>query len=100
MTGVRKSTVFLSFAAAGLLLTGLMFVHAAMAHRHNLTGLATKRQMVRELALTDLSLFTDARYTRHLSQADINTPFQDYPGAFEHFPSGTIVTPPQHLRRP
>ena len=48
--------------------------------------------------LTDLSLFTEARYTRHLTQADRHTPFQDHPFALEHFPSGSLVTPPDLLR--
>lgn len=47
--------------------------------------------------LTDLCLFTDARYTRHPSLADRHSPFQDYPLAFEHFPSGSLISPPAHL---
>jgi hypothetical protein len=31
--------------------------------------------------------------------ADLHTPFQDHPMSFEHFPSGTLVTPPPHLRQ-
>ena len=57
------------------------------------------RQQVAELELTDLSLFTEARYTRHLTQADLHTAFQDHPFAFEHFPSGSLVTPPTILQR-
>jgi hypothetical protein len=51
------------------------------------------RRLVEELALTDPALFTEARYTRHLSQADRHAPFQDHPMAFEHFPSGSLVFP-------
>ncbi|WP_411293302.1 hypothetical protein [Thiohalomonas denitrificans] len=54
-------------------------------------------ELVRELRLTDLCLFTEARYTRHPSQADLHTPFQDHPLALEHFPSGSLVGPPRHL---
>ena len=46
------------------------------------------------LKLTDLTLFSDARYTRHPSQADLFSAFQDYPGSIEHFPSGSISPPP------
>lgn len=53
------------------------------------------RQQVSELELTDLCLFTEARYTRHLSQADLHSAFQDHPVALEHFPSGSLVTPLQ-----
>lgn len=56
------------------------------------------RQQVAELELTDLSLFTEARYTRHLTQADLHTGFQDHPFAFEHFPSGSLVAPPDILK--
>ncbi len=54
--------------------------------------------MVERLELSDLCLFTDARYARHPSMADRHTPFQDSPMAMEHFPSGTLVLPPPHLR--
>ena len=50
------------------------------------------------LELTDLCLFTDARYARHPSMADLHTAFQDSPMSVEHFPSGTLVLPPPHLR--
>ncbi|AKH22355.1 hypothetical protein AAY24_16800 [Sedimenticola thiotaurini] len=53
------------------------------------------RQLVGELGLTDPALFTEARYTRHLSQADLHSAFQDHPMALEHFPSGSLLLPPQ-----
>jgi hypothetical protein len=51
--------------------------------------------MVRRLGLTDLALFTEARYTRHPTQSDRFAPFQDHPGALEHFPTGSVVAPPE-----
>ncbi len=56
--------------------------------------LEVMRNQVQRLDLTDLSLFTGARYIRHLSQTDRHTPFQDHPLAFEHFPSGSLIMPP------
>ena len=56
--------------------------------------------MVKMLQLTDLCLFTEARYTRHLSQADVHAAFQDAPGALEHFPSGSLAEPPERLKAP
>ena len=53
--------------------------------------------MVRDLELTDLCLFTEASYTRHLTQADRHTPFQNSPMALEHFPSGSILACPGAL---
>lgn len=51
------------------------------------------------LHLTDLCLFTEARYTRHLSQADLSTPFQDHPISLEHFPSGSFLGAPENIRK-
>lgn len=48
------------------------------------------------LELTDLALFSEARYTRHPSQADRHAAFQDHPLALEHFPAGSLVPPPGH----
>lgn len=50
--------------------------------------------LARALQLTDLALWTEARYTRHPSQADSFTPFQTGPAALEHFPAGSWVPPP------
>jgi len=60
-------------------------------------ALQAKRLMVKALQLTDICLFTEARYIRHLSQADLHTPFQEHPCALEHFPSGSFVSPPSLL---
>ena len=51
-------------------------------------------RLVGELGLSDLCLFTEARYTRHPSQADFHSAFQDHPLSLEHFPSGSIIGPP------
>ncbi len=60
--------------------------------------IASKKALVKELMLTDLALWTEARYTRHPSQADLFTPFQDFPAAMDHFPSGSIIAPPETIR--
>ena len=95
---MRKSDTLFIFWAVALLLIGLLFIHGALRLRGDSTGLEEKRMMAHHLQLTDLCLFTDARYTRHLSQTDLNTPFQDHPVALDHFPSGSLVTPPAMLR--
>lgn len=53
--------------------------------------------LVSVLGLSDLALFTEARYTRHPTQTDLHSAFQDHPGALEHFPSGSLLLPPQGL---
>jgi hypothetical protein len=94
----RKSTFFFAFLGLGAFLFALMASHA---HNRNANAQAAwneKTRMVERLELTDLCLFTDARYARHPSMADRHTPFQDSPMAMEHFPSGALVLPPPHLR--
>ena len=54
-------------------------------------------RLTRALGLTDLALFTEARFTRHPAMADIFTPFQDAPLSVEHFPAGSLMPPPPHL---
>jgi hypothetical protein len=94
----RKSYVFFLYMMVNILLMGLMFAHAYYRESADRDLLETRRAIVRNLALTDLCLFTDARYTRHPSMADLNTPFQDYPLSLEHFPSGSLLSVPPHLQ--
>jgi hypothetical protein len=56
--------------------------------------LRANQRLVRSLQLTDISLFTEARFTRHPTQADLNTPFQAHPLSLDHFPSGSLIKPP------
>ena len=94
----RKSNCFFIYISINILLLCLMFVQAAHQKNIDTLRLQEKSKLVQKLGLTDLCLFTDARYTRHPALADLNTPFQDYPRSFEHFPSGSLIPPPPHLR--
>lgn len=49
------------------------------------------------IGLTDLCISTEARYTRHPAVSDPVVPFMDYPGAIEHFPTGSFWAPPENL---
>jgi len=51
-------------------------------------------EITSSLKLTDISFSNDARYTRNPSQTDVFSAFQDYPGSIEHFPSGSVIAPP------
>ena len=95
---MRKSDIFFIYSGLLFALLLLSALDAGIRSRTAAEGLARMGQQVSELELTDLSLFTEARYTRHLTQADRHTPFQDHPFALEHFPSGSLVTPPDLLR--
>lgn len=92
---MRASTRFLVFllaAAAGFAGAAL---HASGERARRAPELAGRAALVRRLGLTDLALFTEARYTRHPSQADRFTPFQEHPTSLEHFPSGSVAAPPR-----
>ncbi len=93
----RYSTTYGAGLTALLLMLGGLAIHSSLAVVWSGPALADKASLVRTLQLTDLCLFTEASYTRHLAMTDRNTPFQDSPLAFEHFPTGSLVAPPEHL---
>src|SRR4030067_1531572 len=96
---MRKSHFFLLYLIFSMVCGSLMLVHASLRSRADLPLLREKAEMVKRLDLTDLCFFTEASYTRHLSQADLHTPFQDCPMSLEHFPSGSLAAPPPGLRK-
>ncbi len=96
--GVRKSTVFFLFTLGNAILLALLLLYGRHRPGEAAAMLETSRIMVQKLQLTDLCLFTEARYTRHPSMADLHSAFQDHPLALEHFPSGSLVTPPRFRR--
>jgi hypothetical protein len=92
-----RSGVFFALVAL-LLALGLV---AGLDARHRRAAAEARftagRALARWVVSTDPALFTDARYARHPSLADLHSAFQDYPMALEHFPSGSLVPPPAHL---
>jgi len=90
----RRSHRALAFLTAIVGLFLLTFADAAWLRNCRAPGARAQAELAKRLGLTDLCLFTEARYTRHLSQADWHSAFQDHPGALEHFPSGSLVPPP------
>lgn len=96
---MKRANFFFIYIAVCFFLFFLMFLHASIVRSREKSALNAKREMVRKFELTDLCLFTEANYTRHLTQADLHTPFQDAPSSLEHFPSGGIVAPPEIIRR-
>ena len=97
---MRKSSLFLIYFLLNAFLLAALAAHAHYGSKTASPSLIEKKEMVRRLELTDLCLCTEASYTRHLTQADWHTPFQDHPFALEHFPSGSFLTPGRTLRRP
>ncbi len=93
MTYVRRANIALILLAAGFALFLAMLVHSLTAAYWGNDRLNDSAILVHQLGLTDLALFTDARYSRHPSQADLNSAFQDHPMSLDHFPSGSLVSP-------
>lgn len=96
---MRKSTLYLLFISAnGLVLFFLLLIHPVLTKQTHHIRIVEERRLVHALGLTDLCLFTEARYTRNPTQADLHSAFQDHPVALEHFPSGSLVSPPRPFK--
>lgn len=91
---MKKHRFFIGLTLLESVFLGLLLLHGqAQVSARVDEELPSLRSVVGTLQLTDLSLWTEARYTRHPSQADQFTPFQDFPSALEHFPAGSIMAP-------
>jgi len=95
---MRKSSAFLLFVIVAVLLVALTVVDASYRRHGAEEALQQRGQLVAELGLSDLALFTEARYTRHPSQSDLHSAFQDHPMALEYFPTGSFLSPPRRYR--
>lgn len=97
---MRKSDAFLILSSVLLVLLGASFADAALGVSRQEAALNARAEMVERLGLTDLVLFTEARYTRHPAMADLHSAFQDHPFAMDHFPTGSLLPPPMPKARP
>lgn len=91
---MRPCHLFLAFLGVLALIDSALFLH----HQSQLASVSAasgiRRITVAGLGLTDLSLATEARYTRHPAVTDPIAPFMEHPGALEHFPSGSFWARP------
>ena len=94
---MRKSDSLLFYFSVCLFFLIATVVDSSSRQDAAVADLEQRVHLVRQLGLTDLALFTEARYTRHLSQSDLHTAFQDHPMSLEHFPSGSLYLPQQVL---
>ena len=92
----RSTSAFILLISVSVALLA-SFADASRLRALHAPAINLKRDLVARLQLTDLCLFTEARYTRHPSQADLHSAFMDHPFAFEHFPSGSLIAPPLAL---
>ncbi len=90
---MRPSSVVIGLLAALVLVVLALLPSILHPADTDMQKLADNRAIVEKYGLTDLALFTEARYTRHPSQADLHSAFQDHPGALEHFPTGSLLAP-------
>ncbi len=96
---LRKSDGCLLFIGSGILLLAAILLQAYFTRQADLPVLRQMAEVAQNLGLSDLCLSTEARYTRHLSQADWHAAFQSHPLALEHFPSGSALGPPAILKQ-
>ncbi len=78
----------------------LFYLASVLQRPTVIAAMERKRGVVANLGLTDLALFTEARYTRNPSQTDLVTAFQDHPVALERFPTGMLVPAPMRAKSP
>ncbi len=88
-----KYRLFISIIMVEIVILAILFIRGAGLARKYQKDIEARRMLVSTLMLTDLSVWTEARYTRHPSQTDVFSPFQDYPSSIEHFPAGSILSP-------
>jgi hypothetical protein len=94
---LRPSHIALGLTGTLGILFGAGMLTATLGTSVETRAMARNQELVRQLGLSDLALFTEARYTRHPSMADLHTAFQDHPVSFDHFPSGSLVPPTRHF---
>jgi hypothetical protein len=89
-----KSKIFIVCTLAEILLLIFFSLFSATGQTSSRQiELNAKKELVHILGLTDFAIWTEARYTRHPSQTDFFSPFQEFPSSFEHFPAGSVVAP-------
>ena len=98
---VSRARTFIVLGMLGLAVLGSLVGWTRFeGRRWQRDDLPQLRELTTRLHLSDLALWTEARYTRHPSQTDLFSAFQDSPGAPEHFPAGSIVSPSPVLTDP
>lgn len=93
---MRKSIIVILTLSMELFLLLILSLHGQnfVFPTSQLADLKQKKVLIARLQLTDFAIWTEARYTRHPSQADFFSAFQNSPAAFDHFPAGSIIAPP------
>lgn len=90
---MSKGRIFIGLTLAEIIFILLLFLSSLARQAQWSLELGGKQELVSDLGLTDFAIWTEARYTRHPTQADFFSPFQDFPSAIEHFPAGSVIAP-------
>ncbi|GAB6193607.1 hypothetical protein [Desulfocastanea catecholica] len=95
---MRRGKLFAAFIVFECVALLVLCLHGSVGRLSGRTlELQAKRALVSRLGLTDPAIWTEARYTRHPSQTDFFTAFQDFPGSPDHFPAGSLIAPVQQI---
>jgi hypothetical protein len=94
---MRPSHILFIFLLLLITIDGMLFYHSRKMGKEMHDEQAVQAVAVAGLGLTDLCVATEARYTRHPAVSDPVAPFMDHPGAIEHFPTGSVWSPPTNL---
>ncbi|MBU0480068.1 MAG: hypothetical protein KKG47_03085 [Proteobacteria bacterium] len=91
---MTRSRFFIAFTIIELLVLSAFYGYSLhLGKEIRLKTLPARQNLVKRLGLTDFAIWTEARYTRHPSQADFFSPFQDFPLSLDHFPAGSMIAP-------
>ena len=96
---MRPAYLLLVFFLLLIFIDSILYFHARRLAEDLIGDHAVQAIAVAGLGLTDLSVSTEARYTRHPAVSDPMAPFMDHPGSIEHFPTGSFWNPPTNLER-
>lgn len=90
---MRPSTGVLGILCIFFCLGILMFTTMSQRRSAQNERLRLVQGVVADLALSDLALSTEARYTRHPAITDAVVVGMDHPGGLDHFPSTLFFAP-------
>jgi len=96
---VKKYQIFLAILLSELIIMGILLLSALNRIADSRPTTNAMKALTSQLQLTDLSVWTEARYTRNPSQADYFSAFQDFPSSVEHFPAGSLIEPPMRMEK-
>ena len=94
-----SNTIFIAFFITFLMI-GIVYQHSQYRIKEIQPEIDIRLKITKKIGLPDLAITTAARYLRHYSLTDINTPFQDYPGSLDHFPAGFAYSTPDFENLP